>query len=305
MKRLLFVCVLCLCFGNSVALAEEWRPTVIGEGGDPKWSPSGQRLAVWQADTVHIYNIDSLKLVTTLTTKRPWHYFWINEDTLAFYYKQQTPPKVPSIIINGVFDLQGNYTEVSRATNYPHDYVSPWQRLADGSIGVSEVKDDSLQRFMRLINGKLQTVTVDSSTLMLRSSHFASLRSRYDYFPSPAGDKAFAYRAPDEMTVLLDSAGQEILTIGPRVVKNQRQRLDLVGGPQWSACGRYVTYEHTEEDGHFLYGSSICIVDTEAKTIQVVTNLMDGEAGEVVWSPVAPQFVAVSAKLGGVVLWHR
>jgi hypothetical protein len=58
-------------------------------------------------------------------------------------------------------------------------------------------------------------------------------------------------------------------------------------------------------DGHFLYSSSICIVDTEAKTIQVVTNLMDGEAGEVFWSPVAPQFVAVSAKLGGVVLWHR
>jgi hypothetical protein len=260
---------------------------------------------VWQADTVRVYNIDSLKLVTTLTAKRPWHYFWINEDTLAFYYKQQTPPKVPSIIINGVFDLRGNYTEVSRATNYPHDYVSPWQRLADGSIGVSEVKDDSIQRFMRLIDGKLQTVAVDSSTLMRCRSRFGSLRSRYDYFPSPAGDKAFAYRAPDEMTVLLDSAGQEILTIGPRVVKNQRERSDYIGDPQWSACGRYVTYAYTEEDGHFLYSSSICIVDTETKTIQVVTNLMDGEVGEVYWSPVAPQFVVVSAKLGGVVLWHK
>jgi hypothetical protein len=305
MKRLLFVWVLCVCLGSGTVSAEEWHFTFVGQGGDPKWSPSGQRLAVWQADTIHIYNIDSLKLVTTLIVKHPWHYFWINEDTLAFYYKQQTPPKVPSIIINGVFDLRGNYTEVSRAANYPHDYVSPWQKLADGSIGVSEVKNDSLQRFMRLIDGKLQTVAVDSSTLMRCRSRFGSLRSRYDYFPSPAGDKAFAYRVPDEMTVLLDSAGQEILTIGPRVVKNQRERFDYIGDPQWSACGRYVTYEHTEEDGHFLYSSSICIVDTETKTIQVVTNLVEGEVGEVYWSPIAPKFVIVSAKLGGVVLWHK
>jgi hypothetical protein len=296
----------------SIACAENWSLTVIGaSGGDPRWSPSGKMLSVWRGDTVDVYNMDSLKLVKNVVANRPWSYCWYGEDCLAVFYKKYTEASRPCdrnlIATNATLRLDDGSikvitydTVISRA-----NCTTPWEKLPDGTIGVYRLRDGARNQFLKLTDNRLVETPADTSRIIACESRFQSLRSKYEYHASPNCAWAFAYRAPDEMTVLLDSAGQEILTIGPRVVRNQRQHFDNIGDPQWSACGRYVTYEYTEDDGHYLYNSSIYIVDTEARSIQVVTNLMEGEVGEVYWSPVAPQFVVITEKLGGVALWHR
>jgi dipeptidyl aminopeptidase/acylaminoacyl peptidase len=294
------------------ASAEEWRLTVVGaSGGDPRWSPSGKMLSVWRGDTVDVYNMDSLKLVKSAVANRPWSYYWFGEDRLAVFYKTYTEARRPLdknlIATNALLRLDDGSVKVitcdtvmSRA-----NCTTPWEKLSDGTIGVYHIREGVRNQFLKLADNRLVVALADTSKIIACESRFQPLRSKYEYNASPNCAWALAYRAADEVAVILDSVGRESFVVGHKVVTTSDHLFKCMALPTWSSNGEFVAFLETIEDGQRIYSANAVLVDVRNSAVHRVTELTTGMVESIEWSPTASEFVIIAPDLGGTLLCRR
>ena len=183
--------------------------------------------------------------------------------------------------------------------------TTPWEKLPDGTIGVYRLRDGVRNQFLKLTDNRLVVALADTSRIIACESRFQPLRSKYEYYASPNCAWALAYRAPDEVAVVLDSVGRESFVVGHKVATIGDHLFRCMARPTWSSSGEFVTFFESIEDGHMIYSSNVVLVDVRNSAVHRITELTTGMVESIEWSPTASEFVIIAPDLGGTLLCRR
>lgn len=289
------------------------EPIVIGRGGDPRWSPLGERLAARSDSGFDIYEMSSRKIIASFPVEPPWLYRWYGEDTLALSYKkmERLDGYMTRISANGLVDFSGYYTEIVRDTAYRQKRtgITPWVTLRDGSVGYFDLYDDAKVQWNVLNGSEISRSAADTSTTIECDRLLSEYREAHGGTPSPDCAKLYTLRSPDNVVVVLGADGSELCAVGQRDIlleqDNQHTVVRSLIFRSWSPSSRFLTVAEEVGDGHFAYRDNLFLLDVAACELKAITHFdTTAYMTRPVWSPVADEFVISCPKLGGIVLWR-
>ena len=304
--RWLFICTGVVILFFAAVYAQE--PVFLGYGSDPQWSPSGKYVAIKTDSGFDVVVTDSVRLRSHLDVQPPWLYHWVNDDTLALYFKEYTKAAKPiesvRVGINALLSFDGRLVEVSRDTAFsPRDYLSPWQRLPSGEVGVFKIENGIRVAYFKMLGTNLVPAIADTAGALSCRDSLGRLFSGFEITPSPQCSRAFGQRASDRSTLILDSNGKMLVDLGISPSRLAQNRMRYLVFPKWSYSGTFLTLQEEIEDGHTTFTNDILLVNVSNGNVIRVTNLADCGATDVDWSPNHDQFVYVEGCSHKVMLY--
>lgn len=298
------ICLLMLCFGS--ATAEQFEvidsPIALSAPGEyyigPRWSPSGDQVAVGGPNYTGLYLLD---FPTGNTQQLSSDYSagygiaWSHDGsqiaskishfdnmrrshTLVRFNiadGKMTPISKPRFRMSGipVWSSSDSYIYLTFAERFEvFDVEAP-----------GDPQQIPLLHYIR--DGRFQSRVLQQRSTSIETTQFSDQDHIYSYALSP-----------DESHVVYSTAGQNLWVA--KVNGENRRSLGRGSAPSWAPNGEWITFMLTYDDGYSITSSDIYVTDVRGDQRIKVTETMDLHEMNPHWSPDGEWIVYDTDQLG-------